>query len=425
MTFKTNTIPPKTLANTITASDTSFQLTDILGFDGDPLTPSIIGDTVYGSFQNATGTKMEIFEIDTSTIDSTNIVMLKRGIQFNEDGTIAEVTDNKQLWVKNETIVNLGTDVPQLLFWFKNYIDGIAIAGSPTATTLIKGIGKVSVAPVSSTNPIFVGDNDPRVPTQAENDALAGTGTPSSSNKYVTEDYVGLSSPPGAITPYTGRTAPTGWLLCDGSAVSRTTYSRLFAIIAPSQTFTVTIASPGVFTATSHGLVAGDKLHFTTTGGLPSGLSTNTDYYVISSGLTTNAFQVSATRGGSAINTTGSQSGVHTLYISNYGKGNGSTTFNIPDMRGYTPFGYKSGDANFDVLNVPNTYVGEKTHTLITSEIPSHTHPIPQGSGGGATGWSNTSLGSGLTGGNTLSTGGDGAHNNMPPYVIVNWIIKI
>lgn len=41
--------------------------------------------------------------------------------------------------------------------------------------------------------------------------------------------YVGL--PPGAMTPYAGSTAPTGWLLCDGSAVSRTVYANLFSAI--------------------------------------------------------------------------------------------------------------------------------------------------------------------------------------------------
>lgn len=57
----------------------------------------------------------------------------------------------------------------------KAYVDGVAIAGGVDSSTTVKGIGKVSVAPVSATEPIFVGDNDGRVPTQSENDALAGT----------------------------------------------------------------------------------------------------------------------------------------------------------------------------------------------------------------------------------------------------------
>lgn len=76
-------------------------------------------------------------------------------------------------------------------------------------------------------------------------------------------------------------------------------------------TATVTIATPGVFSATSHGLVAGDTVILETTGALPTGLSADTVYYVISAGLTANAFELATTAGGSAINTTGSQSGTH------------------------------------------------------------------------------------------------------------------
>lgn len=71
----------------------------------------------------------------------------------------------------------------------KAYVDGIAIGGSPDATTSTKGITTMSVAPASAATPIAVGDNDPRVPTQDENNALVGTsGSPSTSNKFVTND---------------------------------------------------------------------------------------------------------------------------------------------------------------------------------------------------------------------------------------------
>lgn len=62
-------------------------------------------------------------------------------------------------------------------FATKAYVDWVAIAGAPDSSTTVKGIGKVSVAPASATSPIFVGDNDWRVPTQAENDALVGNNT--------------------------------------------------------------------------------------------------------------------------------------------------------------------------------------------------------------------------------------------------------
>jgi len=81
-------------------------------------------------------------------------------------------------------------------------------------------------------------------------------------------------------------------------------------------TVTVTIATPGLFTLNGHGLAAGDIVFLKTTIALPTGLAANTVYYVIAAGLTSNDFEVALTRGGTAINTTGTQSGVHTLYQS-------------------------------------------------------------------------------------------------------------
>lgn len=40
------------------------------------------------------------------------------------------------------------------------------------------------------------------------------------------------SSPIGAVTQFAGTTAPSGWLVCDGSAVDRTTYAALFALVS-------------------------------------------------------------------------------------------------------------------------------------------------------------------------------------------------
>jgi hypothetical protein len=55
------------------------------------------------------------------------------------------------------------------------------------------------------------------------------------------------------------------------------------------------------FTSECHGLQAGDKVILTAAGSLPCGLDANEIYYVISAGLTSSAFRVSATSGGSAI----------------------------------------------------------------------------------------------------------------------------
>lgn len=74
---------------------------------------------------------------------------------------------------------------------------------------------------------------------------------------------------------------------------------------------TVTIASPGVFTVTSHGFVAKQQVYFRTSGALPTGLSVDTLYYVLSTSLTSDTFKVSTTEEGTALNTSGSQSGTH------------------------------------------------------------------------------------------------------------------
>ena len=96
----------------------------------------------------------------------------------------------------------------------KKYVDDVAIAGAPDASDVTKGITKLSVAAVSPTNPIAVGDNDTRMPTQTQADALVGnSGTPSTSNPYVT--VAGLTAglaataPSGTITMYGGSAAPT------------------------------------------------------------------------------------------------------------------------------------------------------------------------------------------------------------------------
>lgn len=79
-----------------------------------------------------------------------------------------------------------------------------------------------------------------------------------------------------------------------------------------SATVTTTIASPGVVSWPAHGMQAGDAFQFSTTGALPTGVAAATTYYVLPAGLTSGAFQFAATPGGSAIVTTGTQSGVHT-----------------------------------------------------------------------------------------------------------------
>jgi len=228
----------------------------------------------------------------------------------------------------------------------------------------------------------------------------------------------------GMIMMWGTKSAPTGWALCDGAAISRTTFAALFGLIAPTiGTFTVTIASPAVFSLTAHGLATGDAVYFTTTGALPTGLSANTIYYVISAGLTADAFEVSTTRGGAAVNTSGSQSGTHTAVNCPYGLGDGSTTFNVPDMRGNVPVGLKGADADFGNLGKTG---GEKTHVLTVAELASHSHVLRTDNNYRATGGPQNYVYPGAANvlGSTDAAGSDNAHNNIQPFNTVNYIIK-
>lgn len=72
---------------------------------------------------------------------------------------------------------------------------------------------------------------------------------------------------------------------------------------------TISIAAPGVITKYDHNLNWKDQVVFSTTGALPTGITADTWYYVIP--IDTDTFQITATSTGTAITTTGSQSGTH------------------------------------------------------------------------------------------------------------------
>jgi len=164
----------------------------------------------------------------------------------------------------------------------KGQVESYIAAGGVDASSTAKGISKLSLNPSSPTNPIAVGDNDPRVPTAlvATSSGAADSGkTP----KLNSSGVIDSSMIPAPIITY---------------------YTAIAGV------FTVTIASPAVFTTNNHGLVNGRKVRLTTTGALPTNLTTGVTYFVVNA--TTNTYQLSLTSGGAAINTSGSQSGVHT-----------------------------------------------------------------------------------------------------------------
>lgn len=81
-------------------------------------------------------------------------------------------------------------------------------------------------------------------------------------------------------------------------------------------TFTVTIASPAVITDIAHGRAANEYVGFTTTGALPTDTATSASLaaqgYYVKTVTDADHYTISATPGGTVVNTSGSQSGVHT-----------------------------------------------------------------------------------------------------------------
>ena len=177
-----------------------------------------------------------------------------------------------------------------------------------------------------------------------ENPSVAEINKVTDDNMNEIKNTINTNTPVGSISLFAGTTAPNGWLICDGSAVSRTTYADLFAVIGTT-----------------------------------------------------------------------------------YGTGNGSTTFNIPNLKGRVPVGLNSNDTAFDTLGETG---GEKEHRLTIDEMPSHNHSVntiyPFVNGGNRTAVANSNSNNvtGTVGDVVLNTGGGQAHNNLQPYIVMNYIIS-
>jgi len=137
MSITFTTVPAKSLYQPLLSTDTTFKLADITGFNGNNLTASDFGTVGYGVLLNSDRSVMELFSWDPTTIASTSISFVSRGLPFTGSG--ASVTAYKLDWPAGSTVL-LGSDTPQFIQWLKDYIDGIAIAGSPNASTVLQGL---------------------------------------------------------------------------------------------------------------------------------------------------------------------------------------------------------------------------------------------------------------------------------------------
>jgi len=295
-------------------------------------------------------------------------------------------------------------------------IEAIVAAGAPNASTSVTGLSRLSAAPVDPLIPIAVGTNDTRM--------NVGAGVTATQAQFI-------AATTGMISMYAGAAAPTGFLLCDGAAVSRTTFAALFAVASTtygvgdgSTTFNVpdlrssfpvgqgqktkaltfvdadvTVGTDAIAVTANKFLYTGQAVVLSTTGTLPAGLSAGT-YYIIY--VSDTSVKLASSRAnaddGTAVNITAAAGGgTHTL------------TLTLTNR----------------VLGVDG---GEESHTLQTEELASHRHREASNTGGGSSLFSEYSTSSEDTystkDGLGLTEGGDTPHNNMPPFVVINYIIK-
>ncbi|MCZ4066421.1 DUF859 family phage minor structural protein [Microbacterium sp. H37-C3] len=116
------------------------------------------------------------------------------------------------------------------------------------------------------------------------------------------------------------------------------------------------------------------------------------------------------------------------LIGTDYGAGNGSTTFNLPNSNGRVVVGFDAAQTEFNTVGKTG---GAKTVTLTQAQMPAHSHGQVVTANSGGNGIRQDYYGdrSGLAsypqGADTMSAGGGQAHENMPPYVVQRYIIRI
>ena len=126
---------------------------------------------------------------------------------------------------------------------------------------------------------------------------------------------------------------------------------------------------------------------------------------------------------------------LYSLLGTTYG-GDGRTTFALPDLRSRTPIHVGSSNGGSHLLGQKG---GEESHTLNTGEMPAHTHqaqasnsdadtPIPENNLPGnvlAQAYRTPADLSAMASDTIANTGGNQSHDNMQPYLAVNFVIAL
>lgn len=110
-----------------------------------------------------------------------------------------------------------------------------------------------------------------------------------------------------------------------------------------------------------------------------------------------------------------------------FGEGDGSTTFNLPNIKGRTIVGLDAEDTDFNAIGKT---LGEKTHALTVAEMPKHNHKIPIDSFVNSDSQVDVKSGGHVsykaqgTNYETTTAGGSQPHNNIQPSFVIPYIIK-
>jgi microcystin-dependent protein len=211
--------------------------------------------------------------------------------------------------------------------------------------------------------------------------------------------------PTGAVMPFAGSAAPAGWVLCDGSAISRTTFSALFIAISTtygagngSTTFNVPdLRGRAVFGKDNMGGVAANRLTAANTG------VTGTTLGSAGGDERLHAHNHTATDSGHG----------HTLNDPGHGHGVNDPTHTHSDTNGPSSavYGVQPGSGAAGWLTIGDSGAVAATMSYSGTGISI------QGSGTGA---------SVLTGNASISVSstGTGGSQNLPPAIVLNYIIK-
>ncbi len=215
------------------------------------------------------------------------------------------------------------------------------------------------------------------------------------------------AAPTGTVTAFAGSSAPTGYLLCNGTNVSRTTESALFAVIG-----TTYGAGDGSTTFTL------PDLRGRVVAGFGGNTLPNASADVFQNVTNSTSVQIATLTG----------TVVAGMSVSGGGLGAGITVSSVINQNNIvlsSAVTLTAGDrltfTDYDLLGEAD---GAKEHILKEREIPAHTHGI-----GGTSqmnfGSSDYRLSPAAGSiGDTKSTGGDQPHNNVQPTIILNYIIK-